>query len=185
MPSRLAQSLIDQTDGSMGRFKHNDNISLSTAATVSSGVIQQVGVVQPWTLASTAAVLSMHPCAVWDSLVISVIPGPGTFGRAVTMHTGWGSDATTAPSTLAEFTGLEGYRVHTYGGAGDPGEADRTFNAPFNVNRSDVLKMRYFPIGGRTVFYYFFTESNFGASQAQGDRFILSVKGEFQVYGMN
>lgn len=169
----------------MGRFTHNHGIPLSTATTVVNDAIQAVGAYTPWTYAPTVAVLAKHPLAVFESFSIDVVPGPGTFGRAVSLHTGWGHDGETAPTTFAEFSQLEGYRVHTYGGAADPGEADRIFRAPFNEARTDVLKARTFPIGGRIKFYHFFTEANFGTVQVAGDRFILSVKAEFTVYGKN
>jgi len=185
MTTPLATMMTPIAGPLMGTFRHVDNIGVNTSTTVAAGVIGAVSVIEFWTHPPTDAVLQLHPFAVWNRLVVGVIPGAGIFGRAVTMHVGWGSEAMNAPTTMTEFVKLEGYRVHTYGGAGDPGEADRTLTAPFNSCRSDSLKMRNFPVGGRIKFYYFFQESNFGAAQVNGDRFILNISGEFSVYGMN
>jgi len=178
----FAKSLAGDKEGT---YLHVDNMSLDTATTITAGKPASISVYQPWVSDNIKGVLSAHPCAVWEDLVIKVIPGQGVFGRAVTFHCGWSHDGEPAPKTLSDMTRFDGYRCHTYGGAADPGEADRVFTARFNGGRSDVLKMRQFPVGGRTCFYYCFTEAKFGTVQIDAERFNLVVEGNFSVYGRN
>lgn len=168
-----------------GTFLHIDSLHLDTATTVTTGRPAKIDVYQPWTHTETKGAITLHPAAVWSRLVALVAPGPGVFGRAVVLYCGWGSEADAPPTTIAAMTKLQGYKNHTYGGAADPGEADRTFRVEFNENRSDVLKMRDFPIGGRVVFYYCFTEAKFGTTQVDGPRFVLSFDGEYECLGRN
>jgi hypothetical protein len=73
--------------------------------------------------------------------------------------------------------------VHTIGGSADPGSFRVVLPAPFNETRSDVMKASFFPIGGRIVLRYFFTEANFGSTQVTGDRFVFVASGEYVTYG--
>lgn len=183
--SGLATFVKSIAGAEQGTFLFLDAVGLDTATTITAGTPAKISVYQPWTHASTASVLKLHPAAIWTRLAIKVVPGPGVFGRAVVLHCGWGHDGDEAPKTIGGMTQLNGYSGHTYGGAADPGEADRTFRAVFNEGRSDVLKMRQWPVGGRIVFYYCFTEAKFGTTQVDGDRFTLNIEGEYTCLGRN
>lgn len=183
--SGLATFVRSVAGDSQGTFLFYDAVGVNTATSITSGRPGVISAYQPWTHATTKTILDLHPAAIWSELVVRVVPGPGVFGRAVVLHCGWGHDGDAAPTTIAGMTQLSGYSGHTYGGAADPGEADRTFRAIFNEGRSDVLKMRYWPVGGRVVFYYCFTEAKFGVTQVDGDRFTLNFSGQFEVLGRN
>jgi len=185
MPTALATFLIGLAGDKQATQLHQEAIAVATATTITGGTVGTMSVYQPWTNADVVTAIKWHPLAVSTSMQVDVVPGPGTFGRAVMLHMAWADDSVIAPTTVGALAKMHGYRVHTYGGAADPGEADRKFVAPYNEARTDVLKARYFPIGGRIVLYYFFTEANFGTVQVAGDRFTFQVNHEFDLYGRN
>lgn len=129
--------------------------------------------------------IAMVNFAVWDSLSLTIIPGPGLFGRAVTLHWAWSNHLANKPKTVSDMMQLVGYRQHTFGGTASFPEADRVTNAPFGGGRTNVAKMSNWPIGGRTVLYYFFTENDFGPTQVDGARFTLAFNGTLSLYGRN
>jgi len=94
-------------------------------------------------------------------------------------------DGELAPTSVSEMVLFHGYRTHTFGGAANFSEADRTFVAPFNEGRSDVLKARNFIVGGKIRFYIHWTEANFGTTQVDGDRLLMHITGTYKVYGLN
>jgi len=168
----------------MGSFIHNDVRKLNPTGT------DHLEKDKYHTYASedhitTSGVLRRHVAAVWDSLQVLIVPGPGLFGRAVTFHMCWGHDGELAPTSVSEMVLFHGYRTHTFGGAANFSEADRTFVAPFNEGRSDVLKARNFIVGGKIRFYIHWTEANFGTTQVDGDRLLMHITGTYKVYGLN
>jgi hypothetical protein len=167
----------------MGQHRFAQAVSLEEATVVKAGAIAKVDTWTPWVQPRATAVLELHPLAVWDTLTLTITSGQGIFGRAVSLHYGWDHEGGNPPTTYAAFVQLFGYTMHTIGGSADPGAFRVVIPAPFNETRSDVLKASYFPIGGRIVLRYFFTEASFGSTQVSGDRFVFVGSGEYTTYG--
>lgn len=183
MPSAYANHLITFGGERMGKHRYAQNIALSKAGAITNGAVSGVGIWQPWLQSRAATVLALHPLAVWDNLTLTIVSGQGIFGRAVSLHVGWSHEGATVPTTHAEFGQLYGYAMRTIGGSADPGQFQLVLNAPFNETRSDVLKAANFPVGGRITLLYMFTESTFGSTQVDGERFMITANGEYVVYG--
>jgi hypothetical protein len=184
MTTNLAKHLIEITGDHKGSRKHADLISVTDAykAATATTAVANLFKYEAWTWTKTSDILTLHPLAIWKSLSLTIVPGPGIFGRSVTLHYGWRAEGETIPQNIEDMATLAGYNVHVFGGAGDPGASDRVIKAPFNSSRSDILKARSFSVGGRMVFYYVFVEANFGTTQVTGPRFFLKFDGEFDVY---
>jgi hypothetical protein len=182
----LSKWLLTLSGPSYGTMFHREIVHLKDgSATRTVFKPREYNCYNAWDHSLTEDVLKRHPVAVWDSLQVLVIPGPGLFGRAITFHFAWGHDGMVAPTSIPEMALCFGYRTHTFGGAANFSEGDRTFVCPFNEGRTDVLKMRNLPLGGRAQFYIYYDESNFGSVQVAGDRLTLQITGNYQVYGIN
>jgi len=183
MPTAYATHLVQFGGREMGLHRFAQAIPLETAGAIKAGKVSGVSTWQPWDQTRAATVLALHPLAVWESLSITVESGQGIFGRAVTLHFGWSHHGEAVPKTHADFVQLYGYTTRTVGGAADPGSLGITVAAPFNETRSDVLKASNFPVGEKLVLHYMFTESNFGTTQVEGERFLIIATGEYKTYG--
>jgi hypothetical protein len=188
MPSTLATQAIALAGDNYGTRLHCEVINLkgsTTGNTRSAPTTKAVHTIKFQDQDQTKQVLALHVVAVWDKLEIKVVPGPGLFGRSVQFKCGWFHDGMDAPSKVEDLIMMEGYRDHTFGGAANFSEADRTFPAPFGGGRSDVLKMRNFPVGGRTQLAIWYSEADFGKVQVDGDRLTIYINGEYSVFGRN
>jgi len=178
-PSSFAEFCISIADPSLGLRLHRELVPAVAADA------KNLRTIEPWRETRTAAVLGLHPLAVWRTLAVNIVPGPGVFGRAVTLHFCWSHEGQTAPTTVAQMATFESYQVHTYGGAGDPGEANKVSKCPFNAAMSTVLKARNFIIGGRARFHFYYDQADFASKQVDGDRFQFVVSGDYEVFGRN
>jgi len=186
MSTSFAAHVISMSDAEVAKVPHIDTVRLLEASTVSSkGVISNVNIYEFWTHADTSAALVPHPSAVWNRLSMRLSSGPGLFGRAVTLHFGWGHENMTVPTTIKAFSTLSGYQSHVFGGVFGLSDDQTNVPAPFNSGRSDVAKANSFVIGGRIVLYYFFEEATLGQTQGPGPRVVFRFDGEFSVYGRN
>lgn len=184
--TKYAEMIISVTDEKVATELHIDTVRLTEAAIVSSAdVISAVRTYQFWLHEDTRRILDKHPAAIWKRLTFKMSQGPGLFGRAVTLHYGWGYDGMIVPTTVKQMSALHGYQCHVFGGVFSLSDDQTTINAPFNSARSDVAKANQFMIGGRIVLYFFYEESNLGTTQGAGPVVTFRFEGEFDVYDRN
>jgi len=181
--TKFADFVISLCEAKVATNRHIDTLRLSTASTASAaGVITPVNVYQYWTFAETRDCLAGHPAAVWQRFSAKMAHGPGLFGRAVTLHYGWGHDGQIIPKTVNEMSKLTGYQSHVFGGVFGLTDDQSIIQAPFNSARSDVMKATNFIVGGRIVFFYFFEETNLGTTQGAGPRITFRFEGDYDTY---
>jgi hypothetical protein len=186
MPTPFASALVSWTSGKVSDQLFQESVYLTEATTVNeAGVVKKMSSYEPWKSEDVADLLKNHPLAISTLLRVQIVAGPAVFGRSVEMHTAWGNSSEPAPTTAKALSRMHDYNVHVYGGAADPTADNSIMTAPFNEARSDVLKAASFPMGGKIVLYYYFVEANFGTSQVGGNRFILKVRHEYELYGRN
>jgi hypothetical protein len=184
--TKYAEMIISVTDEKVASEVHVDTVRLTEAAVVStSDAISKVDVYKFWTHQDTKSVLDRHPAAIWTQLSMKMGQGPGLFGRAVTLHYGWGYDGMPIPTTVKQMSALFGYQCHVFGGVFSLTDEQVTIRAPFNSARSDVAKANQFMVGGRIVMFYFFEESDLGKTQGAGPRVTFRFDGVFDVYDRN
>jgi hypothetical protein len=183
MSSAAAQHARAVVGPQLGKARFSDWIDAGDATTIGgAGVIGAVTQYCPWDEEDTAVIIARYTYADWDRLNVTFNPGPGAYGRAITVHCGWTHHLADTPTTMKEFSRLKGYWTATFGGAGDPSTASRTFSAPFDYAILDILKTGSHVIGGKAMMNFMYTEAPFGTVQVDGSKFSFVVEGEFNLF---
>lgn len=180
MPGAFATQLINAY-AKPEYYIYSDAIQVKTAVTLAA-TFSAVNMVEPWEETKTEGLLQHHPVAWFRSLSATIVPLPGIFGRMCTLYGGWAAKGVSRPATVADFMRLHGAFTRTFGGVGDPGTTAIVINCTFDDTMTEVLKTPY-NTEARAVFYYAFLEVDITDKAQDADRFMIHMRGEYEVQG--
>lgn len=180
MPSATAARLITEY-GSDTDYKFAGSVQLKTAVTLTT-TFSNVLRYEPWNNTGAKQLLHHHPVAVWKELSVRLAPRPGIYGRMCTFYGGWGASGIVTPTTVDEVIGLHGAIDVTYGGTGDPGTVRVEIPCVFDDTMKDLLKGPDNE-NARPVFFYCFVETSIVDKPADSDRFMLTFRGKYNLFG--
>jgi len=178
MPSATATRLISEY-GSDQDYKFAAVVRLKLASSDTNLTVLRF---QPWENNNAKELLKHHPVAVWEELVFHLAPRPGIYGRMCTFYGGWAASDVVTPTSVEEMVALHGAVDVTYGGTGDPGTVRLQVPCRFDDTMKDLLKGPDNE-GSRPVFFYCFTETAVIDTPADADRFMMTFRGKFKLFG--
>jgi len=180
MPSATASRLITEY-GSQSGYKFAAAVQVKSATTLSAefGSVMRF---EPWNNPAAKELLKYHPVATWKELSVKLAPRPGIYGRMCTFYGGWAAAGVVTPRTVEEMVALHGAIDVTYGGTGDPGTVKVQITCDFDDTMKDLLKGPDNE-NSRPVFFYAFTETDIISEAANVDRFMLTFRGVYELYG--
>jgi len=173
------QSLLQQLSGpSCGtrHFNQTESIGAAVAATAP-------GCFDPIALKVAKDLGYYHPLVVWKRLKIAIIPGPGCYGRTVSVHYGWVPPGIASPKTVGEFANLPGYTMRVFGGVADPNFNGSWEEAPFDEQRHAVIHSGLLAIAIPMRLAWYVEEADIGAKTGTGARCFIRFEGEMEVFG--
>jgi len=122
--------------------------------------------------------------AIWDgSPKYAFVPGPGTFGRMVTLHVCWVPPGHEYPTSIPEFQRSPGYEVSVCGGTADPSFDKSWRNIPFSTTRHRVIVSNVVKITKPMRLAWFVESSDVGTTRGAGPFFFVRLSGTVQFYG--
>lgn len=124
-----------------------------------------------------------HPLIVWESSKFSIIPGPGSFGRVVTLFYGWRTPGQPAPAKKEDFQKLAGYTYLVLGGAANPVFSGEWMEPPFNGVRHKVIKSSFLSLTNPLELYWYAEETDVAEKKGSGARAFIRWEGEVRRYG--
>jgi len=124
-----------------------------------------------------------HPLVTWKRLKYALIPGPGCYGRTVSVHYGWVPPGISNPKTAGEFANLPGYNFKVFGGVADPNFVGSWEEAPFDGQRHAVIHSGLLAIATPMRLAWYVEEADIGAKTGTGARAFFRFEGEMEVFG--
>lgn len=181
MPSVTANRLIAEHEGPTDyRFAATAQVKTPTSLGTTFGTVKRY---EPWTNIAAKELLKHHPIAVWNELSVSLTPRAGIFGRMCTFYGGWSASGADAPTTPEGMVNLHNAVDFTYGGVGDPNTVQLKIECSFDDTMKDILKATKSEEDARPVFYYCFTETEVAKDLKDSDRFMLTFRGKYNLFG--
>jgi len=113
----------------------------------------------------------------------SFIPGPGSVGKAVTLHVCWVPPGHQLPTSEKEFGTMPGYQVGTFGGLSDPNFNRGWMNVPFSTARHRIIISNVIQVSTPMKLCWAVESESIGDKKGTGALFFLRIDGLVEVFG--
>lgn len=176
--SRLEQFLIQVSGDDKGTIRIAMDAELETVVGP-----ETPGMLQPSNSPEAKDNAKYHPLLVWEGSQYCIVPGPGCFGRVVTIYYGWRTPGQDAPKSKDDFKKLSGYTYTVLGGNANPVFTGEWMTPPFNAIRHKVVKSSFLALTNPLELFWYFEEADVATKTGTGARAFIRWEGELRRYG--